>query len=75
MLFIILPIVTPAKYLNDFNFQKFRSDCTLNQGVVYNEDEFNKHTAGLAGQLYSVEEQCVLLQGVGSQVCGVSSYS
>ena len=42
--------------------------------MIYDEDEYNKHTEGLAGQLYDVDEQCELLRGTGGSFCGVSLY-
>ena len=51
----------------------FSNDCTLIRGDVWDQDEYDKHLAGLAGQLYSEEEQCELLRGDGSTIYGVNN--
>ena len=43
------------------------------QSNVWDQDEYDKHLAGLAGQLYSEDEQCELLRGDGSTLYGVST--
>ena len=56
------------------SFSQQNNDCTLNRGVIYDQDEYDMHTAGYAGQLYSVTQQCELLTGVGASFCGVSHF-
>ncbi|KAK3584542.1 hypothetical protein CHS0354_031950, partial [Potamilus streckersoni] len=44
--------------------------CVHDEGVVYNENEWNRYMSQQPGEVYSLNEQCEHINGAGSRYCG-----